>query len=71
MTVRVWTRRETQSTIKQLRAAGYEIKNVSGMYKIIDPDTNAALVKDGREVFTAMPKNSRHYLISYHPELMQ
>jgi hypothetical protein len=71
MTVKVWTKRDTQSAIKQLRAAGYEIKNVSGMYKIMDPDTNSAWIKDGRKLFTAMPKSKLHYLISYHPDLMQ
>ncbi len=69
MAVKMWTKPETQSTIKQLRDAGYTIKKVHGIYKIIDDETNEPWIKDGKPLFTAIP-DTFGYLIHYHADLM-
>ena len=68
MMTKMWTKPETQSTIKQLRAAGYDVAKLGGMYKIRD-DNGEVWKRDGRDLFTAMP-GTRGYLVSYHEDLL-
>jgi len=68
MTARVWTKTETQRTIKRLRDAGYAISKVHDMYKILD-DEGEVWKRDGRDLFCAIPGN-RGYLVSFHDDLM-
>ena len=68
MTSRMWTKPETQRTIKRLRAAGYNVAKVNEMYKILDDD-GEVWTRDGRALFSAMA-GGRGYLVSYHPDLM-
>ena len=68
MTTKMWTKPDTQSTIKQLRAAGYDVAKLGGMYKIRD-DNGEVWKRDGRDLFTAMP-GTRGYLVSYHEDLL-
>ena len=68
MTTRIWAKKETQSVIGQLRAAGYDVAKLGGMYKIRD-DNGEVWKRDGRDLFTAMP-GTRGYLVSYHEDLL-
>ena len=73
MTTRVWTKKETQRVIKDLRNAGYLILKLNGMYKIYQTDDwgeHEVWKRDGRSVFTAMPGH-QGYLVSYHDALMK
>ena len=69
MTTRIWTKPETQSTIKQLRQAGYNVGKVSGMYKVLHDNGDVWNDDDGVALFTAMPGNGS-YLVKFSPELM-
>ena len=68
MAVKIWTKKETQSTIKQLRAAGYDVAKVNDMYKIRD-DNGEVWKLDGQDLFCALVGNGG-YLVSYHDDLM-
>tara|TARA_R110000787_G_scaffold242393_1_gene348480 strand:- start:53 stop:262 length:210 start_codon:yes stop_codon:yes gene_type:complete len=68
MTTKMWTKKETQSTIKQLRAAGYDVGKVNGMYKIKD-DNGDVWKHDGQDLFRAMAGNGG-YIVIYHDDLM-
>ena len=68
MTTEMWTKPETQSTIKQLRAAGYTVAKINEIYKILSDD-GEVWKRDGRDLFTAMP-GTRGYLVSYHDALL-
>ena len=59
MTTRIWTKQQTQQTIKALRNAGYEVTKTNGIYKSI---------LDGETIFTAMV-GYRNYLVTFKPEL--
>ena len=69
MTTRIWTKRETQQTIKQLRQAGYNIAKVSGLYRILDDNLEIWNDEDGAALFTARPHNNR-YIVRFSPALM-
>ena len=66
MTARVWTKEQTQETIKALRRAGYTIppKGDTGMYKTEEE------YAPGKKVFVAMV-GTRGYLVSYWDGLFQ
>tara|TARA_R110000744_G_scaffold148133_1_gene261188 strand:- start:68 stop:283 length:216 start_codon:yes stop_codon:yes gene_type:complete len=68
MTTRIWAKKETQSVIGQLRAAGYTVAKVNEIYKILD-DGGEVWKRGGRDLFTAMPGN-RGYLVIYHDDLL-
>ena len=70
MTTRIWTKRETQQTIKQLRQAGYNIAKVSGLYRILDDNLEIWNDEDGAALFTARPHSGR-YIVRFSPELMR
>lgn len=55
MTTRIWTKKQTQETIKALRAAGYDVIKSGGTYEC---------VIDGRVIFRAMI-GTGSYLITY------
>ena len=66
--VRVWSKRQTQQTIRDMRRAGYNVGKLSdGFYKILD-DNGDVWSRDGVDLFCAMV-GTRGYLVSYHPEL--
>ena len=67
MTVKIWTKKETQNLIKQLREFGYDVKKINGLYKIYEGDKVWML--DGKPLFTAMVGNNG-YLIQYHDSLI-
>lgn len=69
MTTRIWTKKETQSTIKKLREAGYIVSKTSLGYQIIDDSGDVWVHQDGKKLFIAMP-NNRNYLVTYHKDLM-
>ena len=66
MTVRVWTKEQTQETIKALRKAGYTIpaKGNTGMYETEEE------YEPGKKVFVAMV-GTRGYLVNYWDGLFQ
>ena len=68
--VRVWSKRQTQETIRDMRRAGYNVGKLSdGFYKILD-DNGDVWSRDGVDLFSATVYSSaRGYLVSYHPEL--
>jgi len=68
MAVKMWTKKETQSTIKQLRGYGYVVAKVNGVYKILDDEGNV-WKHDGQDVFCAL-LGTRGYLVSYHDDLI-
>ena len=68
MTTRMWNKKETQVVIAQLRAAGYTVAKLGGMYKILD-DGGEVWRRGGRDLFTAMI-GTRGYLVSYHDDLL-
>ncbi len=59
MTTRIWTKQQTQQTIKALRNAGYEVTKSNGTYETI---------LDGVTIFRAMV-GYRSYLVTFKPEL--
>tara|TARA_R110002020_G_C16237423_1_gene768868 strand:+ start:1366 stop:1581 length:216 start_codon:yes stop_codon:yes gene_type:complete len=69
MTARLWTKSETQCTIKSLRAAGYNVAKVNDIYKILD-ESGEVWTRDGRALFSAMAGSRGDFLVSYHPALM-
>ena len=66
----MWTKSQTQSTIKDLRKAGYTVENRGGMYKIIDDETGDVAKKNGKSLFTALI-GTRGYLVRYHSDLLK
>ena len=62
MTSRIWSKKETQGVIKQLRDAGYLVNKTNGTYKIVDDKTEKTL-------FRAMA-GARGYLVYFSPEIM-
>ena len=69
MTTRMWTKKETQNTIKQLRTAGFDVAKTSLGYQIMN-EQGEVWIKDKKPLFTAMPGNYG-YLINYHKDLME
>lgn len=69
MTTRMWTKKETQNTIKQLRTAGFNVAKTSLGYQIMN-EQGEVWIKDKKALFTAMP-GARGYLINYHKDLME
>ena len=67
-TVKMWTKKETQSTIKALRAAGYNIQKSNDIYKIID-DNGDTWMKEDKPLFSAMI-GMGGYLVKYHEDLI-
>lgn len=59
MTSRIWTKKQTQATIKSLRAAGYTV---------LKSDSGYTCEIDGLQVFCAMI-GSHGYLVRYNAEL--
>ena len=55
MISRIWTKRQTQATIKALRAAGYEVAKMPSGYSIVVGDTT---------IFKAMV-GSHGYLVRF------
>ena len=68
MTARLWTKKETQAIIGQLRAAGYTVAKLGGMYKILDGG-GEVWKRDGRDLFSALV-GAGGYLVSYHDDLL-
>jgi hypothetical protein len=66
MVARIWTKKETQATVKALRKAGYTIppKGNTGMYQTEEEH------EPGRKVFVAMV-GTRGYLVRYWDGLFQ
>ena len=65
MTTRIWTKTETQTTIRALRHAGYHVRKHYGYIYMTDEKD-----ADGQCVFTAM-LGRRGYLVRYNPDLFQ
>ena len=64
----VWTKKETQSTIKALRAAGYNIQKSNDIYKIIN-DNGYTWMREDKPLFSAtLGRNG--YLVQYHEDLI-
>jgi len=61
MTTHVWTKPETQKTIKALRDAGYNVEKKNDMYII-------NIIVDGLPIFRAM-KGKNSYLVYYISDL--
>jgi hypothetical protein len=59
MTTRLWTKMQTQQTVKALRQAGYVVNRTNDMYKC---------ELDGENVFTAM-LGYKGYMVRYNPKL--
>tara|TARA_R100001086_G_scaffold247572_1_gene182179 strand:+ start:881 stop:1117 length:237 start_codon:yes stop_codon:yes gene_type:complete len=69
MTIRIWTKPETQETIKALRVAGYTIPpKKNGWYQTDEKYLDNSGKK--RSYFTAMEGIST-YMVNYHPELLK
>ena len=62
---KMWTKKQTQETIKALREAGYNIVKDNDIYKSTTIDTDTR-----RPIFTAMVGSSG-YLVSYRPDLFE
>jgi hypothetical protein len=67
LNTRFWTKKETQETIKDLRAAGYVIQKPNGIYKIMD-EQGQPWIKDYKPMFSAMVGMSG-YLVQFHDDL--
>jgi hypothetical protein len=59
----MWTKKETQQTLKALRKAGYAVAKDDGMYTVTIPGDDS-----GKSYLTAMI-GTRGYLIRYEPSL--
>ena len=69
MTSRIWTKPETQETIKALREAGYIVAKRNQGYAIVDDDTGEVWkMEDGGPLFQAMT-GPQGYLVRYADEL--
>tara|TARA_R110002051_G_scaffold299601_2_gene366790 strand:- start:171 stop:368 length:198 start_codon:yes stop_codon:yes gene_type:complete len=64
----MWTKKETQQTIKELRKVGYIIEKPNGIYKIMNEDGEPWMI-DGKPLFSAMI-GMGGYLVNYHERLM-
>jgi hypothetical protein len=60
----MWTKKETQQTIKELRKVGYIIEKRNGIYKIIDEDGEPWVDIEGKPLFSAM-LGMRGYLVNF------
>ena len=74
MSVKMWTKKETQETIKELRKAGYVIEKPNGIYKIMriasrGNEKGTPWMIDGKPLFSAMI-GMGGYLVNYHERLM-
>ena len=67
MSVHMWTKKETQQTIKELRKAGYIIEKPNGIYKIMYKGKPWMI--DGKPLFSAMI-GMGGYLVNFHERLM-
>tara|TARA_R110000868_G_scaffold359858_4_gene621802 strand:+ start:300 stop:530 length:231 start_codon:yes stop_codon:yes gene_type:complete len=67
MATKMWTKKETQKTIKDLRAAGYNIQKSNGIYKIVERYGDTWM-KDDKPLFSAMI-GMGGYLVKYHEDL--
>jgi hypothetical protein len=68
MSIKMWTKPETQDVIKNLRKSGYKVLKGAMGYNIVDEETNKVWKHEGRDLFRALP-GTRGYLVSYHPDL--
>ena len=68
MSVHMWTKKETQQTIKELRKLGYIIEKPNGIYKIMNKKGEPWMI-DGKPLFSAMV-GMRGYLVKFHEKLM-
>ena len=67
----MWTKKETQQTIKALRKAGYFIQKFDGTYKITSEGPNSKpWTIDDKPLFSAMP-GMGGYLVKYHDSLFE
>ena len=63
MTSRIWTKKQTQATIKDFRANGYEVNKVSeGFYECKE---------DGMLLFSALVGSGSTYMVRYESELFE
>ena len=63
MTSRIWTKKQTQATIKDFRANGYEVeKKYEGHYECRE---------DGVLLFTALNGSGSKYMVRYESELFE
>tara|TARA_R110000823_G_C15518878_1_gene455329 strand:- start:90 stop:299 length:210 start_codon:yes stop_codon:yes gene_type:complete len=69
MTTRIWTKKETQNTIKQLRKSGFNVVKIDYGYQIMN-DLGEVWIKDKQPLFKAM-MGAHGYLIRYHTDLME
>tara|TARA_R110002126_G_scaffold1100_1_gene6662 strand:+ start:1020 stop:1235 length:216 start_codon:yes stop_codon:yes gene_type:complete len=70
MSVKMWTKKETQATIRELRKAGYVIEKPNGIYKIMSRKYKGKpWMIDGKPLFSAMI-GMGGYLVNYHERLM-
>lgn len=60
MTTKIWSKRQLQDTLKQLRDMGFPVEKLDAGYRLCD--------RHGREVFRAMRGRSG-YLVRHHPDL--
>ena len=70
MNVKIWTKPETQDTIKQLHAAGYDVQKTNDGYKIYDDNGKVWTAEDKQPIFVAM-NMGKTYLVRYSDELMR
>ena len=69
MTVRLWTKRDTQKTIRDLRRARYVVERSSiGGYSIRGDNGRLWIMPGGAPLFQALPGESG-YLVRFAPEL--
>lgn len=67
----MWTKKETQKTIRALRKAGYTIQKIDGIYKITYVEYNSKpWTIDDKPLFSAMP-GMGGYLVKYHDSLFE
>lgn len=68
MTTKMWTKKETQATIKGLRKAGYVVQKFDNIYKIMGGYNAKPWLIDGKPLFSAM-MGMGGYLVNYHDSL--
>lgn len=66
MTAKVWTKKQTQETIKALRTAGYDVKLISKGHYACDFEIDGVT----QRIFAALV-GANGYLVSYHACLFE
>jgi hypothetical protein len=68
MSTRLWTKRETQQTLRSLRKAGYIVSNDEGMYTVTMPGDDS---EKSYLTATIGTGSFTHYLVRYEPSLFE